>query len=267
MQDIGRVAVLGAGNIGLAIAEGIASSWDFGMTGESVVITRRNTSFTCEEEERFDCFTDNRKAVSQAKIVIIAPRPDQVDDLLNEIADVLEGQLLISVVSGLSIERIQKLTGRGPVVRAMLNIAVQVSQSMICVAFSEEALAYAATVAAIFSPLGEVLMISEERVLEATVFCGSEIAFALRSLDTHVRCCERAGFTRAEAMLITTQVTKGALALFEKSQGNPESDIARVSTKGGCTVAMLEELEQGGFRSLIQKALETCLQKARKLYS
>ena len=263
-MKLDRIAILGAGNIGQAIGHAILIA---DLAGE-VVITRQNDNFTEEEKKKFTCLTDNAEAVRKSSVVIIATQPKQADKLLLQIRDSITTEhLLISVVSGLSIARIEELIGKMPIVRAMLNTAIRVRQSMTFLAFSEVGREYRFVVEEVFKSVGLTLHIEEKMFPQATVLGGSGVALVLELLRADMKSAIQHGFNAEEALTIAGQVFKGAAMLVQENHSHPEIEIDKVCTPKGCTVDLSATLAHEGATSAILKANDAGIGKAEKLYT
>ena len=261
---IGKVAILGAGNIGLSIAEGIFSS----ITGQKIILTRKTKSFSKKERERFKCTINNQEAVLASEILIIAVQPKQARDLLLQIKKFLNKKhLLVSVVSGMSIDEIEKLVGKMPIVRVMTNTAIRIGQSMTCIAFNDTGKKYRDLVEDIFGSVGSTLLIPETKFAEATVVCGSGTALALRFIRDYMQACIQHGFDGKDSLKIASQVLKGAASITQDNRNHPEVEIDKVTTPGGCTIEALAEMEHAGFSSALLRVIKVGVEKAKKLYS
>ncbi len=131
-----RIALIGAGNIGTYIANGLAESK--GFSAKRITLTRRKVELLDGMKKKgFQVGADNVAAVKDADVVIVAVEPHQLDDILTEIGSVLETDrhILISIVTGVSVERIRRHVDASlQVVRAMPNTAIAVRESMTCLA-------------------------------------------------------------------------------------------------------------------------------------
>jgi pyrroline-5-carboxylate reductase len=262
-----HVAVIGAGNIGSAIAKGLVTVGRF-KAGQ-ITLTRRKThlleSFS---QQGYVVHRDNREAVRESGIVIVAVEPRQIDGVLSEIAPALDPsrQLVISVVSGVRLDRIQqKVGGSIPVVRAMPNTAVAIGESITCLTSSDEkALSLART---LFDSVGRTLVIDEEQMIAATSLGACGIAFFLRAIRAASQGGIEIGFQSAEALLIAAQTARGAASLMLSHDNHPESEIDKVTTPRGCTISGLNQMEYEGFSSAMIKGIVTSAEKASKLYS
>src|ERR1700738_3988706 len=131
-----KISIIGGGNLGSAIAEGILAS-GFIKAGQ-LTVTRRNTGpLEKLAQKGVHISSDNSKAISGANYIIIALKPYQVKDFFQEHRHAFhEGQVVISVVTGLWLNELKEYTGgRTVLFRAMPNTAIAIRQSMTCIAF------------------------------------------------------------------------------------------------------------------------------------
>src|ERR1700755_2000354 len=142
-----KIAIIGGGNLGTAIAEGLIQSGF--VVPNHILITKRNVRTLSGLEEKGVLVSDkNEEAVRFADLVILAVKPFQVNDILLALKSEFRAdkQVLVSVVTGVSIEHITGYLGNGvPVVRAMPNTAIAIQESMTCIAarnVTEEQLQY-----------------------------------------------------------------------------------------------------------------------------
>lgn len=166
-----RIAIIGGGNLGSAIARALVSSEE--RLPPSITITRKSEGpLGVFSKEGFRTSTDNVSAIADAAIVLIAVRPKQMDAVLDQLAGNLEPSrhVLISTVSGVRIEDIQQRVGASiPIIRAMPDIGVAVSTSMTCLSCHASTPTDAKNLASeLFSNLGRVEFIEEEQMTPAT---------------------------------------------------------------------------------------------------
>jgi len=264
-----RLAILGTGNIGRAMALGLEKAGVF-RPGD-ITLTRRQTGRLDDLARRgFEIRTDNRDAVRRASVVIIAVTPHDLNGVLAEIAPDIDpkAHLLVSVVSGAGIADIRREVGGDvAVVRAMPNTAIAIGQSMTCLASDSprpEVLARAAT---IFDAVGRTVVIGEELMVPATALCACGVAFFLRAVRAASQGGIEIGFHPAEALVMAAQTALGAAALALQEGGHPEREIDSVTTPRGCTIAGLNEMEHRGFSSSLIRGIVTSAAKAGALYA
>lgn len=264
-----KLAVLGTGNIGSAIAEGIYHSGVFDLN--SIYLTRRNIQHLSDFARRgFIVESDNKKAVRASDVIFIAVEPQQLDALLEEIREDIdpEKHRIISIVTGARIRQILDKLGKDlQIVRAMPNTAISIRESMTCLAANggnTEALEKAE---AIFQTVGETMRIAEEQMSAATALGACGVAFFLRAIRAASQGGIEIGFHADKALRIAAQTAKGAAALLLQKNNHPEFEIDRVTTPRGVTISGLNQMEHGGLSSAMIKGIVTSAEKAAKVYA
>lgn len=267
-DEFGPVAILGGGNVGQALARGLLATGRFRAT--DITLTRRHVDKLAElAGTGLRVSADNRAAVRNARHVVIAVQPRQLDALLTEIRDMLVpgSHTLISVVTGVTIGQMCAQTGAGlAIVRAMPNTAIAIGQSMTCLASLPQHHGALERAKTLFDSVGTTLEIDESMMNSATALCACGIAFFLRSIRAASQGGIEIGFHPEEALLLAAQTAKGAASLLMREGSHPESEIDRVTTPRGCTIAGLNEMEHQGFSSAMIKGILTSARKAVELY-
>ncbi len=263
----GKIAIIGAGNIGAAIARGLAASGRF--RPQDIILTRRRTEFLEElRAENFAVLADNRAAAKSASIVILAVGPKEIEAAARHLAPALKSrQLVISIVSGVTTAQLSSwLKKKVSLVRAMTNTAIAIREAMTCLCAGPESAQALARAKAIFDALGKTLVINEELMLSATALTGCGIAFFLRAIRAASQGGTQIGFHSEEALMMAAQTARGAASLVLGRQGHPESEIDKVTTPRGCTIEGLNEMEHHGFSSAMITGIVTSNEKAAKLF-
>lgn len=262
-----RIAILGAGNIGLSIARGLAAS---GYRPQDIILTRRRVELLAPlKAENFNVLGNNLAAIKDAGTVILAVGPQQLESLIKEIRPALvKGErTVISIVSGVSTDRIMGwIKKRISLVRAMSNTAIAIREAMTCLCAAPENSAALARAKEIFDTLGKTVIIKEELMLPATALTGCGVAFFLRSIRAASQGGIQIGFHSDEALFMAAQTAKGAAALLLQAKNHPEKEIDKVTTPCGCTIEGLNEMEHNGFSSAMITGIVTSNTKAASLY-
>jgi pyrroline-5-carboxylate reductase len=264
-----RVAILGAGNIGTAIARGLVRSGRF-KPGRITLTRRKIHLLEPFAGEGYAVTRDNAAAAEGSQVIVLAVEPRQIMPLLAEIAPRLkqDRHVLVSVVSGVSLQEIAGAVGDGcPAVRAMPNIAAAIGESVTCVAFGKDGAPEEArsTVLSLFEAVGKTMVIDEEQMIAATALGACGIAFFLRAIRAASQGGIEVGFHSQDALTIAAQTARGAASLLLQSENHPESEIDRVTTPRGCTISGLNQMEHEGFSSAMIKGILTSRDKAAKL--
>jgi pyrroline-5-carboxylate reductase len=253
-----KIAIIGGGNLGTAIAEGLMKS-GFSEPAD-IVITKRNLKTLAAMAERGVRITDNNSnAVSESQLVILAVKPFQVKEVLQGIRDHLtEKHIVVSVVTGVYISDIEEIIVKKlPVFRSMPNTAIAIQESMTCLSYSNAAEEDVKFVYDLFCTLGKVTTIDEKLMNAATVLGACGTAYAMRYIRANIQGGIEIGFDALTASLIAAQTVKGAAELLLQKKTHPEQEIDKVTTPKGCTIAGLNEMEHQGFSSSLIKGIST----------
>ncbi len=261
-----RIAIIGAGNMGGAIAKGLSKSilfapQDITCTAKSVATTER----LGKSVPGINITTDNCKAAADADLVIISVKPWLFESVLSEISPVLDfgRQIIISVAAGIPFEQLcsyLKVDSSVPTLfRVIPNTAVEVQSSMTFIASHNATVEQCETIERIFKELGHVIMIDESHMASATILASCGIAFAMRYIRAAAEAGIELGFSPKMAHNIVEHTVKGAAELLLHSGNHPEVEIDKVTTPYGITIKGLNAMENEGFSSAVINGLKACI--------
>lgn len=260
-----QISILGAGNLGEAIARGFAVN--FGA--ENITLTRRHLSRLDHlKEQGFQTTSENKEAASKATYIFLCVQPKQLEAVLKGIESVLDADkhVLVSTITGVSLDEIQSyLKAEFAIVRAMPNTAAAIAESMTCICGNELASDHLPKVEEMFKSLGETLIIEERLMKAATVLAASGIAFFLRYIRAATQGGIELGFEAEEAQKIAMQTARGAASLLVEGNAHPEKEIDKVTTPMGCTIAGLNEMEHQGLSSALIKGIVASFEKINRI--
>lgn len=248
-----KIAIIGTGNLGTSIAKGLLTN----NAVTTLYLTKRNVS----EIQNFETYNNvtitnsNEEAIKNSDILIFAVQPKHLEAILLEHKNLLtKNHVLISTITGFSIEKIETIIGKDQsIIRAMPNTAIAVGKSMTCLCANNQGTKQIETAKAIFNQLGNAMVISENLMQSATVVCASGIAFWMRLIRATTQAAIQLGFDAKEAQELAMFTSEGAANLLIQSGNHPEEEIDKVTTPKGCTIEGLNEMEHKGLSSsLIQ---------------
>lgn len=260
-----KIAIIGGGNLGIAIAQGFIQSAF--CNAADITITKRNISTLKGELPKTVAITnDNVKAVAESNVVILAVKPFQVESVMQGIAPSLtKKHILISVITGVTLEDLKEMAKiKLPVFRAMPNTAVAIKESMTCISYENATDKQVQFVTRMFSTVGKVVVIDDKLMDAATVLGACGTAFALRYIRANIQGGIEIGFDAKTASLIAAQTVKGAAELLLSHNSHPEQEIDKVTTPKGCTIVGLNEMEHRGFSSSLIRGVITSYKKIAK---
>ena len=261
-----KIAILGGGNLGGAIAEGLIKS-QF-VSSEQITVTRRNVDAISHLKALGITVTsDNDAAIRNSDVIIVALKPYNVKEVLEGVKKSFDParHVLISVVTGIFLKDLAGIVDGGlPIFRAMPNTAIAIQESVTCICqtkASEDQIRY---VTDLFNQLGITIPIDEKLMDAATVLGACGIAYALRFIRAATQGGIEIGFDAKTANLISAQTVKGAAELLLKLNRHPEEEIDKVTTPKGCTIVGLNEMEHQGFSSSLIKGIGASFDKIVK---
>jgi len=261
-----KIAIIGGGNLGAAIAEGLIKS-KFVAAG-NITVTRRNVeALQPLKTLGVNITSDNAAAIRNSDVIIVALKPYNVREVLGGLKENFKPakHIVISVVTGVLIKDLAEIIDNGvPLFRAMPNTAIAIQESVTCLCQQGASDAQVEYVTDLFSQLGVSISIDEKLMDAATVLGACGIAYALRFIRASTQGGIQIGFDAKTANLIAAQTVKGAAELLLKLNRHPEEEIDKVTTPKGCTIAGLNEMEHQGFSSSLIKGIVVSYDKIGK---
>jgi pyrroline-5-carboxylate reductase len=262
------IAVLGAGKIGESLIAGLVSSaW---CEPAQIVATARRRERLDELSERYGIETtaSNPEAVRDAPFIVIAVKPQDIEELLAELSGaVTVAQTVLSVAAAIPTALIERHLGDGvPVVRAMPNTPVTVHEGMAGLApgrhAREEHLQRAEEVLA---HLGRSVRVAENYMDAVTAVSGSGPAYFALLAESMIEAGILLGLSREIATDLVVQTMLGTAKLLRDERMHPVELREMVTSPGGTTIAAIRELEQAGVRAAFLNAIQAAMERSREL--
>lgn len=264
-----KIAIIGAGNMGGAIARGLAQGTQVKASniccsnpsrGKLDALVRENSSFRVTQ--------NNTEAVQGADIVMLAVKPWLMEGVINEIKYRLdyEKQVIVSVAGGMPFEQLNRFLERDgidetairpSVFRVIPNTAIAIRKSMTMVASCNASPEQEQQILSLFNDLGSAMLIDESRMTAGTALASCGTAFALRYIRAAMEGGVELGFYPDQAKEVIARTVEGAAALLlAHPESHPEAEIDKVTTPGGITIKGLNEMEACGFTTAVINGLK-----------
>lgn len=265
----GSLAILGAGRLGEALLGGLLRSG--AVRRDQVRCTVRRPARAAELAERLGVRvdTDSPSAAADADVLVLAVKPQNLRDLLDDIAPkVTDGSLVISFVAGVPTPVIEGVLGDVPVVRVMSNTPVQVDEAMSAVspgAFAEPR--HLATTEGILASVGRVVHLPEEHLDAVTALSGSGPAYFFLLAEAMIDAGILLGLSRDVATELIVQTMVGSAKMLRDTGRHPVELREAVTSPGGTTIAAIRVLEQERVRAAFLNAIEAARDRATALAS
>ena len=263
-MDIPRIAVIGGGNMGKAMIEGLLNR---GHSSEEILLVEILPNVR-EELEKAYCISTAETiegAISAYAIILIAVKPQDVKKILVALAEhVSERQLLISVAAGISLAYMEKQLKKAvPIVRTMPNLAARIGKAAVAICpnahVSKTQLKKAWSV---MEAIGSVTLIEEKQMDAVTGLSGSGPAFVFMLIEALADAGVLVGLSRSKAMELVIQTLFGAASLLKECNIPPEVAKEMVTSPGGTAIEGVLKLEKGGFRASIMEAVRAAAEKS-----
>ena len=263
-----RLAVLGAGKMGGILIEafvkqGLVSPQNISATVGHVGQERKNLS-----KVPVSSGTDNRAAVRAADVIILGVKPQTVGQVVDEIASELnDKKLLISVAASVPTDYIERrIAANVPVVRAMPNTPSMVGEGITAISKGKFATQKDIdTARKLFDAVGKTVVVDEKHMDAVTGLSASGPAFIYIILESLAEGGVKMGLPRDLATLLASQMALGAAKMVIETGDHPALLKDTVTTPAGCTIDGILELEEGGLRVTLIKAVVKASQRAKEL--
>ncbi|WP_310992506.1 pyrroline-5-carboxylate reductase [Aequorivita marina] len=263
-----KVLVIGAGNMGLTYAEGMA---------ESPLLNRRNLMIydvsaekisSLSENPSFDVFEKLEDCLPKADVVFVAVKPYHSEDLFESMKEMVNpDQLFISLMAGVTIEAIQDGLQVKKVVRAMPNLPAKVGLGMTSFTEAKEVTRVELLmVRNLLDTTGEAIHVENENFINAsTGISGSGPAYVFYFMQSMMEAALKMGFSSNDSKILVAQTFEGAVKLFNESDLSPNSWMEMVASKGGTTRAALDSMKDNNVNELIKEAAYAAFNRATEL--
>ena len=263
-----RVAILGAGNMGEALAKGLLRAGK--VAPELLTCTDARAERREDVHKRYGVQVtgDNRAAAAQADIIVLAVKPQVIDHLLDEIASAIDAKkLVISIAAGVPIAALARKLGAGVrIVRTMPNTPALVGEGATALARGPHATeADLAQAYALFEAVGTAVVVEEHLLDPVTGLSGSGPAFVYIAIEALADGGVKMGLPRHVALSLAAQTVLGAGALVLETGEHPGRLKDQVTSPGGTSIAGVHALEQHGFRAALIAAVEAATKRSREL--
>ncbi len=261
-----KIGFIGAGNMATAIIGGLIRS---GFEKKDIFVYD-------VFEEKLKVFAEDGLSVSasaseltkEADIIVLAVKPQQYGEVIEGIAEVADlSKTFVSIAAGITIEYVRrKLSLDAPVVRVMPNTPLLLGKGATALSPSDNVSDEAFEVVRGMFECSGVVEILPESLMDAVISVnGSSPAYIYLFAKAVCDSAEKQGIDKDVAMKLFAAVLEGSAEMLRSSGDDPDTLIAKVSSKGGTTIAALERLYAHGFEEAIDDAMNACTKRAAEL--
>jgi len=275
-----KIGFIGAGNMGEAMINGLIRA---GLCEPAKIWAsdvREARLRQLKDTYKVNITGENRELFDQVDIVILAVKPQHMDEVLQDLASTFPhtikgSKLVISIAAGFPIKRVEghlyaplDETSKGllPIVRVMPNTPALVLAGMAGMSGNRYANASDLSQArAILEAIGKVIEFEENDLDAVTALSGSGPAYVFYFIESLVEAGASLGLRPSHALMLTLETIKGSVRLLEET-GETESSLRKkVTSKGGTTEAALSVLESHRVKAHLMEAVRAAARRSREL--
>ena len=255
-----KIAIIGAGNMGGAIARGLSKGTLIQSKNISVSdVSQANLDIIKSFDAEITISNSNRDIIAGADIVVLAVKPWLVEVIADEIENKLnvKKQIIVSIAAGVDFAKMAELfTKEATLFRVIPNTAIEVMQSVSTISSFNASKEKEDMIVSLFAELGKAFLVPETQLNAFMSLSSCGIAYAFRYIRAAMEGGVEMGVYPGVAKDVVIQTLRGAIDLLEANGTHPEVEIDKVTTPGGITIKGLNEMEAQGFSNAVIKGLK-----------
>jgi len=263
-----KVAIIGGGNMGLTYAR---SFLHYKLVDtEHLLIVEKNIdrAHSLQYNDKYVTATELNGKLTEADVVILAVKPQDFTVLSQQLKPFLRTeQLIISIMAGISLARLDELLAHHSIIRAMPNTPAQIGMGVTVFTASEKAdLNLVKKADKLLSTTGTAIFIEDEKLMDAvTAVSGSGPAYFYYFVKHMIEAALKLGMDEAMAHLLVKQTMLGAYHVMNSSEKSLDELIASVKSKGGTTEAALNVFSANALGETVESAIIAAENRAKEL--
>lgn len=263
-----KIGFIGCGNMGKAILTGILSSKE--VSNDNIYVSTKSEKSRKNIQDEFKVRTTlNSKEVAKfSDILFLAIKPNIFKEIILDIKENIgKDTIIISIAAGISMEDMKKWIGDDyKIVRTMPNTPALVGEAISAICPNNNLQENEVEeVCKIFNMFGKYEILEEKYFHGFIALCGSSPAYVFMFIEAMADAAVKIGIPRNKAYKMAEQAVLGSAKLALETGKHPGELKDMVCSPGGTTIDAVVELENGGFRSTIIKALEKCAEKSKNM--
>lgn len=259
-----RFGFIGLGNMGGAIARGLAPGKTFEMIGFDP-----SESMRARQADIMTVLPEGRKVAERSDFLLLAVKPQVMRDVLTNLAQVLRpGTCVISIAAGIPLDKLVKWSGKAcPVVRVMPNTPAMVGKGVYALCFDHELLDQETkdAVTTAFATIGQAHVLPEKLFDAFTGLIGSGPAYVFAFMEALIDAGLTLGLTRAQATAMVQGLVAGSARMAEEQGAHPTLLKEMVTSPGGTTIAGLNALDEHRFKFAVSQAVLAATRRSKEL--
>jgi pyrroline-5-carboxylate reductase len=255
-----QIAIIGAGNMGGAIARGLSKGTLLDAKNIRVSdVSQANLNAIETFNSEIVTSTSNLKVIDGADIIVLAVKPWLVEVIADEIEKKIDykKQIIVSIAAGVDFGKMTDLFDTDAIMfRVIPNTGIDVLQSVSTISSFKATKEQEELILSLFAELGKAFLVPETQLNAFMSLSSCGIAYAFRYIRAAMEGGVEMGIYPNVAKEVVIQTLRGAIDLLEANNSHPEVEIDKVTTPGGITIKGLNEMEANGFTNAVIKGLK-----------
>ena len=263
-----QLGVIGAGNMGMAIARGLAET---GVPASSILLFNRDPDKRAAHAGAGFAVTDDYVSLYAASdMVLLSVKPQTFPEVLGNLAETAKAcrPLVVSIAAGVTFSKMEAVLGAScPIVRVMPNTPLMLgtgaTELVKNAAATDEQLA---AVRALFDTMGVTVTFEQEDMLNEVIpYAGSAPAYIYAFAAGMVKSAEAHGISYDDAMKLFCQTLIGSAKMLLAGEKTPDELIRQVCSPGGTTLEAVQVLKERDLNGMLAEACDKCIARAYEL--
>ncbi|MDR2462456.1 MAG: pyrroline-5-carboxylate reductase [Verrucomicrobiales bacterium] len=265
-----KLSVIGTGKMGGAIVKGLLDNHILAannITGADASADAQRAFLALAADGQLGWANSAADAMTDADVALISVKPQNMDEVLPQLAGADSDTLFISIAAGITLARLSAALGEHrPMFRVMPNTPLMVGEGVTaCAGNRHVTAAHHEILQKIFGVTGQVFTVSEPQLDAVTALSGSGPAFMACVADALAGAAVAEGLPPELALPMTLQTMRGSATLLQQSGMTPGELITQVSSKGGTTVAGLSVLKNSDLAKVLAQTIHAAANRSREL--
>ncbi len=261
-----RLGVIGAGNMGMAIAQGMVRA---GTPASEIILYNRSDEKRKQNAKLgFAVSDDYTKLYMQSEMVLFAVKPQTFPEMLEKLSGLDTKPLVISIAAGVPFAKMEKaLSSDCPIVRCMPNTPLLLGKGATQLVKNKAATnEQLKTVCNIFDTMGVTVVFDDENKLNDVIpFAGSAPAYIYAFTEGMLKSAEKHGINRDDALKLFCQTLIGSAEMMLTGDKTPDELIKAVCSPNGTTLEAMKVLNEYDLYGILAKANDNCIKRAYEL--
>ena len=257
------IGFIGGGNMAEALIKGMVQS---GMRDVLVSEPRAERRSYLEKTYNVKATPDNKEVVRNCNIILLAVKPQNMDDVTSGIRDLISAdKLIVSIAAGITLAYLSARLKTSKIIRVMPNTPALVQEGMsvlsLCECIPDKEVVF---VRDIFMSVGKILVLPEKYMDAVTALSGSGPGFIAKFIEHMIEAGVKAGLNRDNASELAVQTFIGTAKLLETGMP-PDKLREMVTSPGGTTAAGLKVFEEKGAGDIVASVIQAAVNRSREL--